>query len=156
MPGGMPGMPGGMPGMPGPEELAAMAPPGPVPPEEESMLLAQPGTEEAAGAGVPPAPEGAPKRNDGRSHGGPYKRNTNSLVNPLGDPRKTSAIPEDMLAFSRGLALGDSVEPDPEETVLLEASSRLEELINNIELSNVDKEEINEQISYHKKRNSKK
>jgi len=161
MPGMMGGMPGMMPGMPGPEELAAMAPPGgEMPAGEESMLLAEPGAEEAAAAGAPPVP-GAPdapipKRNDGRSHGGPYKRNMANLVNPLDDPRKRNTIPGDMLAFSRGLALGDSVQPDPDEAVLLEASSKVEELFNNVEMSKFDKEKINEQISFHKKRSSKK
>ena len=78
-----------------------------------------------------------------------------SLVGIM-DPRETGVIPPDMISFSRGIVFGDSVEPDPDEALLLEASSRVEELFKDVELSKIDKEKINEQISYHKKRSSKK
>ena len=163
--GGMPGMEGmgGMPGMEGMEGMGA-PPGGEMPPGEETMLLAEPGAEEGVappgaeavpGMPPPPAKRDGPKKNDGRSHGGPFKRNMDSLVGIM-DPRETGVIPPDMISFSRGIVFGDSVEPDPDEALLLEASSRVEELFKDVELSKIDKEKIDEQISYHKKRSSKK
>ena len=180
MPGmpGMPGMEGGMPGMPGMEgggpeaALAGMLGGGGPPPEgeappaegEETMLLAQPGDEgEAAGEGGEGTEAAAGKR-DMRPQGA-KERSMATLVNPYKDPRSGGKRPYgsgELGTFARNpftpLVAHKELDADlSDEKLILEVSSRTEELIKDVEEEKIRefRRIANEKISEHARKSRK-